>query len=103
LLRPLQQIDTCYSAYHLYIIQLNNSNTTRHKNAVTQLRAAGIIGHVHYIPIHLQPYYQTLGFKVGDFPNAEKYYQGAITIPLHPSLKEQEVHFVLNTLQQILN
>lgn len=103
LVRPLQQMDTCYSAYHLYIIQLNDSDTTCHKNAVTQLRAAGIIGHVHYIPIHLQPYYQTLGFKVGDFPNAEKYYQGAITLPLHPSLKEQEVHFILNTLQQILN
>ncbi|MBB1433488.1 UDP-4-amino-4,6-dideoxy-N-acetyl-beta-L-altrosamine transaminase [Pseudoalteromonas sp. SG43-6] len=103
LVRPLQQIDTCYSAYHLYIIQLNYSDATRHKNAVTQLRAVGIIGHVHYIPIHLQPYYQALGFKAGDFPNAEKYYQGAITLPLHPSLKEQEVHFILNTLQQILN
>lgn len=103
LIRPLHQSDTCYSAYHLYIVQLKDSDITRHKNAITQLRAAGIIGHLHYIPIHLQPYYQAMGFSVGDFPNAEKYYQGAITLPLHPTLQEQEVHFVLNTLQQILN
>ncbi|WP_076923513.1 UDP-4-amino-4,6-dideoxy-N-acetyl-beta-L-altrosamine transaminase [Pseudoalteromonas sp. EB27] len=103
LIRPLHQSDTCYSAYHLYIVQLKDSDITRHKNAITQLRAAGIIGHLHYIPIHLQPYYQAMGFSVGDFPNAEKYYQGAITLPLHPTLQEQEVHFALNTLQQILN
>ena len=103
LIRPLQQSNTCYSAYHLYIVQLKDSDITRHKNAITQLRAAGIIGHLHYIPIHLQPYYQAIGFSAGDFPNAEKYYQGAITLPLHPTLQEQEVHFVLNTLQQILN
>ncbi|NMR25438.1 UDP-4-amino-4,6-dideoxy-N-acetyl-beta-L-altrosamine transaminase [Pseudoalteromonas sp. NEC-BIFX-2020_015] len=103
LIRPLHQSDTCYSAYHLYIVQLKDSDITRHKNVITQLRAAGIIGHLHYIPIHLQPYYQAMGFSVGDFPNAEKYYQGAITLPLHPTLQEQEVHFVLNTLQQILN
>ncbi|WP_064435365.1 UDP-4-amino-4,6-dideoxy-N-acetyl-beta-L-altrosamine transaminase [Pseudoalteromonas neustonica] len=103
LIRPLHQSDTCYSAYHLYIVQLKDSDITRHKNVITQLRAVGIIGHLHYIPIHLQPYYQAMGFSVGDFPNAEKYYQGAITLPLHPTLQEQEVHFVLNTLQQILN
>lgn len=103
LIRPLQQSNTCYSAYHLYIVQLKNSDIEQHKNVITQLRAAGIIGHLHYIPIHLQPYYKAMGFSPGDFPNAEKYYQRAITLPLHPALQDHEVHLVINTLHQILN
>ncbi|MGB1292146.1 MAG: UDP-4-amino-4,6-dideoxy-N-acetyl-beta-L-altrosamine transaminase [Pseudoalteromonas sp.] len=103
LIRPLQQSNTCYSAYHLYIVQLKNSDIEQHKNVITQLRAAGIIGHLHYIPIHLQPYYKAMGFSAGDFPNAEKYYQRAITLPLHPALQDHEVHLVINTLHQILN
>jgi dTDP-4-amino-4,6-dideoxygalactose transaminase len=54
---------------------------------------------VHYIPIHLQPYYQQLGFKKGDYPNAELYYQQAITLPLYPELtttQQQHVIAVLN-------
>ncbi|MDP2635459.1 MULTISPECIES: UDP-4-amino-4,6-dideoxy-N-acetyl-beta-L-altrosamine transaminase [unclassified Pseudoalteromonas] len=103
LIRPLQQSNTCYSAYHLYIVQLKNSDIEQHKNVITQLRAAGIIGHLHYIPIHLQPYYKAMGFSAGDFPNAEKYYQRAITLPLHPALQDHEVYLVINTLHQILN
>lgn len=103
LIRPLQQSNTCYSAYHLYIVQLKNSDIEQHKNVITQLRAAGIIGHLHYIPIHLQPYYKAMGFSPGDFPNAEKYYQRAITLPLHPALQDHEVYLVINTLHQILN
>lgn len=103
LIRPLQQSNTCYSAYHLYIVQLTDSDIEQHKNVITQLRAAGIIGHLHYIPIHLQPFYKAMGFSAGDFPNAEKYYQRAITLPLHPTLQDNEVHLVINTLHQILN
>ena len=103
LIRPLQQSNTCYSAYHLYIVQLTDSDIEQHKNVITQLRAAGIIGHLHYIPIHLQPFYKAMGFSAGDFPNAEKYYQRAITLPLHPTLQDHEVHLVINTLHQILN
>lgn len=103
LIRPLQQSNTCYSAYHLYIVQLTDSDIEQHKNVITQLRAAGIIGHLHYIPIHLQPFYKAMGFSAGDFPNAEKYYQRAITLPLHPALQDHEVHLVINTLHQILN
>ncbi|MDB2356413.1 DegT/DnrJ/EryC1/StrS family aminotransferase [Pseudoalteromonas sp.] len=53
--------------------------------------------------MHLQPYYKAMGFSAGDFPNAEKYYQRAITLPLHPALQDHEVYLVINTLHQILN
>ncbi|KZY46782.1 hypothetical protein A3733_36420 [Pseudoalteromonas shioyasakiensis] len=62
------------------------------------MRERGIIAHLHYIPIHLQPYYQALGFSDGDFPNAESYYKQAVTIPLHPTMAADEQQFVINTL-----
>jgi dTDP-4-amino-4,6-dideoxygalactose transaminase len=65
---------------------------------VTQLRESGIFAHVHYIPIHLQPYYQNLGFKKGDYPNAERYYQQAITLPMFPDLSENDVASIVSTL-----
>jgi dTDP-4-amino-4,6-dideoxygalactose transaminase len=53
---------------------------------------------VHYIPIHLQPYYARLGFKPGDFPAAEKYYRGAVSLPLFPALTEAQQQKVVHTL-----
>lgn len=94
----LTQSDDCYSSYHLYIVRLTQCDKEKHKSVITGMREQGIIAHLHYIPIHLQPYYQTLGFSFGDFPNAETYYKQAVTIPLHPTMTVDEQQFVINTL-----
>jgi dTDP-4-amino-4,6-dideoxygalactose transaminase len=57
---------------------------------------------VHYIPIHTQPYYQRLGFKRGDFPASERYYDRAISIPLFPALSDDQQQFVVRSLAAAL-
>ena len=94
----LTQSNECYSSYHLYIVRLTQCDVEKHKSVITGMREQGIIAHLHYIPIHLQPYYQALGFSDGDFPNAETYYKQAVTIPLHPTMTADEQQFVINTL-----
>ena len=58
---------------------------------------------VHYIPIHLQPYYQNLGFYSGQFPQAEAYAESAITLPIHPMLKEEEQDFIIKKIEEFFN
>lgn len=99
---PFQHPDT-YSAYHLYVIRLKLDKITKtHLEVFNYLRSHDIIVNLHYIPIHTQPYYKQFGFKQGDFPNAEQYYREAISIPMHPSLSDQDVHFVVDRLKEIL-
>lgn len=97
---PLQQSSDSYSSYHLYVARIDLSSNEQHANVITNLREQGIFAHVHYIPIHLQPYYKNLGFKVGDFPNAETYYKQAVTLPLFPELTFEQVEFVVNILAE---
>ncbi|AIY64959.1 UDP-4-amino-4,6-dideoxy-N-acetyl-beta-L-altrosamine transaminase [Pseudoalteromonas piratica] len=99
-LTHLMQSPDCYSSYHLYVVLLDNA--AKRKEIVTQLRARGIFAHVHYIPIHLQPYYHNLGFRKGDYPNAEEYYSKAITLPLHPNLTENDIIFISDTLRELM-
>jgi UDP-4-amino-4,6-dideoxy-N-acetyl-beta-L-altrosamine transaminase len=90
------QTPDAHSAFHLYVIRLHDS---KRRAAVFQaMRAAGIGVNVHYIPVHLQPYYRELGFKPGDFPNAEAYYDAALTLPLHPGLSDAEQDHVVQAL-----
>ena len=88
------------SAYHLYIIRVrvNTSGKTR-RVVFDQLRRAGIGVNVHYIPIHLQPYYRRRGFKRGDFPEAERYYDEALTLPLFPTLSEKEQERIVDAIR----
>ena len=67
-----------------------------------ELREAGIGVNVHYIPIHTHPYYQQLGFKVGDFPNSESYYNRVISIPLFHAMTLGQQDEVVNNLKNIL-
>lgn len=97
----LQQND-CYSSYHLFIILLDHSVQEKHRVTIEKLREKGIQAHLHYIPIHLQPYYQQMGFKSGDFPCSEEYYKRAITLPLHPQLTEQDIDYIIAVLSDIL-
>ena len=57
---------------------------------------------LHYIPVHTQPYYQEMGFKVGDFPESEKYYAEAISIPLFPTLTYAEQDYVVAALKEAM-
>jgi dTDP-4-amino-4,6-dideoxygalactose transaminase len=76
-----------YSGLHLYVIRLDPTRVKRSRREVFEaLRAQGIGVNVHYIPVHTQPYYRELGFRDGDFPEAERYYAEAITLPVYPGL-----------------
>ena len=78
-------------AYHLYIIEVENR-----LELYNYLRENKVLAQIHYIPCHLMPYYRQLGWKEGDFPNAENYYKGCISLPMYPTLKEEEQFMVIN-------
>lgn len=85
------------SSWHLYVIQLENR-----KKVFDFLRQNKIGVNVHYIPVHMQPYYQNKGFKAGDFPNAEEYYSHAITLPLYYDLSEDNQDYIVQKLKECL-
>lgn len=89
------------SALHLYVIQVDDES--RRKVVFDSLRADGIGVNVHYIPIHLQPYYRALGFREGQFPFAEAYYRRAISLPMHPKLSSDDVQRVVRSLETSLS
>ncbi len=57
---------------------------------------------LHYIPVHMQPYYQKLGFKKGDYPNSEQYYHEAISIPMHPNITDSDQDVVVQSLYEAM-
>ena len=98
---PVRQPDRT-SAWHLYAIELDTRLAHRRADVFRSLRQAGIGVNVHYIPIHCQPFYRSLGFKLGDFPAAEQYYAGAITLPLFPSMTSLQQDRVVTALRDAL-
>ena len=99
---PWQHPDS-YSAYHLYVIRLKlNEISATHLQVFESLRAKDIMVNLHYIPVHTQPYYQKMGFKEGDFPEAERYYREAISIPMHPTLTDAEQDEVVSALRDAI-
>ena len=91
------------SAWHLYVIQIDAEKTDRSRKEVFDaMRAAGILVNVHYIPVHLQPYYRQLGFKPGDYPVAERYYAHALSLPMYAALSDDDQDRVIATLHKIL-
>lgn len=95
---PYQNKDT-HSSYHLYPIQLKGKNR---KLIFEKLREANIGVHVHYIPVHTQPYYQQLGFKQGDFPNSQNYYNQAISLPLFHLMTHKEQDYIVDCLKEAI-
>ena len=91
-----------YSAFHLYVILLNKHSQIKRKQLYIKLLEAKIAPQVHYIPIHLQPFYARFGFQKGDFKNAEKYSKNTLTLPLYPSLREQEQERVIAVLRKFV-
>jgi dTDP-4-amino-4,6-dideoxygalactose transaminase len=93
-----------YSAWHLYLIRLQLDNITRsHREVFEQMRALGIGVNVHYIPVHTQPYFRNMGFKEGDFPEAERYYREAVTLPIYPTMTEVQQAEVVSALEKALS
>ena len=98
------QIQESYSGLHLYVIRLKlDEIKPTHLEVFQSLRAANIGVNLHYIPVHLQPYYQkNFRFQTGDFPQAEQYYREAISLPLYPDLTEEQQDYIVETLEGIL-
>lgn len=93
------------AAWHIYPVQfdLTKLNITR-LEIFEQLSERGIKCQVHYVLVHFIPFYQkTFGYKKGDFPMAEKYYERAITLPLFPKLTNEEVDYVIESVKEIIH
>lgn len=85
-------------AYHLYIIEVENR-----LGLYDFLRTKDIFSQVHYIPVHLMPYYRSFGWKEGDFPKAEKYYSRCLSLPMFPTLTNEEQDFVIEKINEFYN
>ncbi len=103
LILPYQSKD-CYSSLHLYPVQIDIAKKVAksRKQIFIELRENNVGVNVHYIPIHMQPYFQNLGFKKGDFPNSEVYYQSTLTLPMFSSMTSEQQDEVVTVLNKIL-
>jgi UDP-4-amino-4,6-dideoxy-N-acetyl-beta-L-altrosamine transaminase len=100
---PWQHPDT-YSAYHLYPVSIKLNECKKSQREVYgAMQLAGINVNLHYIPVYRQPYYEAIGFKTGYCPEAEKYHQQALSIPMYPTLTDDEQTKVISVLQASLN
>lgn len=98
-----QRDPDCASAWHLYAIGWNEERSGLSRGeAYDRLHAAGIGVNVHYIPVHLQPYYRRLGFGPGQFPNAEAYYARTLSLPLYAHLTPEQQDRVVTELFKLL-
>lgn len=100
---PWQHPDS-YSGLHLYVIRLQLDKIGKtHRQVFEGLREQGIGVNLHYIPVHTQPLYQNLGFKRGDFPEAERYYREAISLPMYQGLTVKQQDTVFECVRKVLS
>jgi UDP-4-amino-4,6-dideoxy-N-acetyl-beta-L-altrosamine transaminase len=99
---PWQHPDS-YSGLHLYVVRLQlDELRTTHAQVFAALREQGIGVNLHYIPVHTQPHYQRMGFQAGDFPEAERYYAEAISLPMFQTMSEEQQDVVISALKKAL-
>lgn len=99
---PWQHPDS-YSGLHLYVIRLQLDNISKsHLQVFESLREQGIGINLHYIPVHIQPYYEAMGFKPEDFPEAMGYYREAISLPMYQGLTDEQQDIVVRVIQSVL-
>jgi UDP-4-amino-4,6-dideoxy-N-acetyl-beta-L-altrosamine transaminase len=97
------QRSSANSSYHLYPIRIRESDSGKTQRQVYDaLWQNGIAANLHYIPVHRQPYYEAMGFCAGDFPEAERYHQEAISLPIYAALTDDQQHQVIEILRKIL-
>lgn len=96
---PAAQAGTRY-ARHLFVIQLDDSCFAHRREIFAFLRARGIGVQVHYVPVYRHPYYRDLGYRQDRCPNAERFYAGAISLPIFPALREEEIACVIATVRE---
>lgn len=101
LILPYQHRDS-HSAYHLFIIKLKSELKRNHKEIFISLRQNGIGVNLHYMPVYLQPYYASIGFKSGLCPEAEEYYSSAISIPMFSALSSEDQKTVCDTIAKVV-
>jgi dTDP-4-amino-4,6-dideoxygalactose transaminase len=88
---------------HLYPIQIDTKKTNKNRSKIFDaLRLNNIGVNVHYIPVHMQPYYEKMGFEFGDFPTAESYYSNTISLPMFSKLSFNSQDMIISTLQKVL-
>jgi dTDP-4-amino-4,6-dideoxygalactose transaminase len=98
---PRQHTDG-YSSFHLYVIRLMRDEISLTQREVfAALRSAGILANLHYIPVYRQPYYERLGFVKGYCPEAERYFQEAVSLPIYPLLTQTQQNRVVKVLQEV--
>jgi len=102
-LRTVQVSSNSISGWHLYPILLQGVWKEKRKKVFEELRAAGIGVQVHYIPVHLHPYYQECGYRRDSCPQAEAFYEAEISLPIYPGLTEDQQDFVITKFREILN
>ncbi len=95
--------DFSYSAFHLYVVLLEEALAADRGAVFEALRERGIGVNVHYVPVHTQPYFRQMGFKAGDYPCAEDYYARTLSIPLFPSLTREQQDEVIAALTSVLS
>ncbi|MBT7901080.1 MAG: UDP-4-amino-4,6-dideoxy-N-acetyl-beta-L-altrosamine transaminase, partial [Candidatus Marinimicrobia bacterium] len=103
LIIPIVQRDVEHS-YHLYPLQIDFEKMSLTKvNFFEKMKKAGINLQVHYIPIHLQPFYKkNYGFQQGDFPISERFYQNELSLPIYPDLSDKNVSLVIDSILEII-
>lgn len=90
-------------SWHIYIVRLNLARVKKSKQEIcAEMQRRGIMLNLHYIPVHLQPYYRALGFAEGDFPVSEQYYREALTLPLYYDLTDAQQDAVVAALRDVL-
>ncbi|MBK1725459.1 UDP-4-amino-4,6-dideoxy-N-acetyl-beta-L-altrosamine transaminase [Halorhodospira neutriphila] len=99
---PWQHPET-ESAWHLYVVRFSVQQDSHTRRKVFEdLRSTGVGTNVHYIPVHTQPHYQNLGFSHSDFPIAEEFYSNVLTLPLFPTMKEDQQEYIITALSECL-
>jgi dTDP-4-amino-4,6-dideoxygalactose transaminase len=92
------------ASFHLFPVLLNNAVISLSKKEIYErLKGRGLSLQVHYIPVHLQPYYSRLGHQAGDYPHAELYYQKTLSLPLYPQLTVRDIKCIVNIVKEVVS
>lgn len=90
-------------SWHLYVFRLNDKKRyISRKRLYEALHSRGIGAQVHYIPVTSQPYYKKMGYRTSEFPNAERFYENTISLPLYPGITDAEIGYVIKTVKEII-